>query len=277
MQDRSARKRTVLGSRIVALVAALLFATGVGAQRDDSGAVTTIDAERIDGVGDLEITARGSVELQRDGTKVFSDFLRYNQEFGRIDADGGVRLELDGDRFFGPRLRFDALMETGVFDQPTYLIQREQTARGKAERVDFLSRDLYHLTRSTYTTCAPGQEDWVVDTEELDLDYGISEARVHNGRLKFFDTTVFALPYAKLPLDKQRKSGFLALLLADLATRIRDGRALLLEHRPRAGCNDHADLHVETRRAAQGRLSLSRAHLWGRSAYRVSAGRPQYR
>jgi len=210
MQDRSARKRTVLGSRIVALVAALLFATGVGAQRDDSGAVTTIDAERIDGVGDLEITARGSVELQRDGTKVFSDFLRYNQEFGRIDADGGVRLELDGDRFFGPRLRFDALMETGVFDQPTYLIQREQTARGKAERVDFLSRDLYHLTRSTYTTCAPGQEDWVVDTEELDLDYGISEARVHNGRLKFFDTTVFALPYAKLPLDKQRKSGFLA-------------------------------------------------------------------
>jgi len=219
MQECSARRRTVLGSRIVALIAALLSATGVGAQHDESRAVITIDAERIDGVADLEVTARGSVELKRDGTKVFSDFLRYNQEFGRIEADGGVRFELDGDRFFGPRLRFDALEETGVFDQPSYVIQREQTARGKAERVDFLRRDLYHLERATYTTCAPGQEDWVVDSEALDLDYGISEARVHNGRLKFFDTTVFALPYAKLPLDKQRKSGFLTPYYAQTSKR----------------------------------------------------------
>ena len=209
MQERSARRRALFGSRITVLLAALLVAGEVAAQRTDSRAVTTIDAERIDGVADLEVTARGNVELKRDGTTVFSDFLRYNQEFGRIDADGGVRFELEGDRFFGPRLRYDALEETGVFDQPTYVIQREQTARGKAERVDFLRRDLYHLTGATYTTCAPGQEDWVVETRELELDYGIDEARVRDGKLRFFDTTVLALPFAKLPLDRQRKSGLL--------------------------------------------------------------------
>jgi len=219
MQERAARRRTLCGSRIVVLLAALLAATGTSAQRSDSRAVTTIDAERIEGVGDLEVTARGSVELKRDGTTVFSDFLRYNQEFGRIDADGGVRFELEGDRFFGPRLRYDALEETGVFDQPTYVIQREQTARGKAERVNFLSRDVYRLTDASYTTCAPGQEDWVVETGELELDYGIDEARVRDGRLRFFDTTVLALPFAKLPLDKQRKSGLLTPYYAQTSKR----------------------------------------------------------
>jgi LPS-assembly protein len=219
MQERSARRRALFGPRIAALLTALMTATGGLAQRDDSRAVTTIDAERIDGVSDLEVTARGKVELKRDGTTVFSDFLRYNQEFGRIEADGGVRFELEGDRFFGPRLRYDALEETGVFDQPTYLIQREQTARGKAERVDFLSRDVYRLTHSTYTTCRPGQDDWVVETGELELDYRVDEARVRDGRLRFFDNTVLALPFATLPLDKQRKSGFLTPYYAQTSKR----------------------------------------------------------
>ena len=189
------------------------------AQRADSNAATTIDAEQIDGVADLELTARGAVELKRDGTTIFSDFLRYNQEFGRIEADGGVRLELDGDRFFGPRLRFDALDETGVFDEPTYVIQREQTAHGKAARIDILNRDRYRLTRSTYTTCAPGQDDWVLETGELDLDYAIEEAQARDARLKFFDTTVLALPFATLPLEKRRKSGLLAPFYAQTSAR----------------------------------------------------------
>lgn len=219
MQERTSRRRALAGPRIAALLAALLAATSAHAQRADSNAATTIDAERIDGVADLELTARGAVELQRDGAKIFSDFLRYNQEFGRIEADGGVRLELDGDRFFGPRLRFDAHDETGVFDEPTYVINREQTAHGKAERIDFLSRDRYRLIRSTYTTCAPGQEDWVLETGELDLDYGVEEARAKDAKLKFFDTTVLALPFAKLPLEKRRKSGLLAPFYAQTSRR----------------------------------------------------------
>jgi len=219
MQERISRGQAVAGPRIAALLAALLAVTSAHAQRADSSAATTIDAERIDGVADLELTARGNVELKRDGTTIFSDFLRFNQEFGRIEADGGVRLEMDGDRFFGPRLRFDAHEETGVFDEPSYLIQREQTARGKAERIDFLSRDRYRLTGSTYTTCAPGQDDWVLETGNLDLDYAVEEARATDAKLKFFDTTVLALPFAKLPLEKRRKSGLLAPYYAQTSAR----------------------------------------------------------
>ncbi len=170
---------------------------------------TTIDAEHIEGVSELEVTARGSAELRRDDIGIFSDFLRYNREFGRVEADGGVRLERGGDRFFGPRLRYDTLNDTGVFEEPTFLFRRNQTAYGKAERLEFLGQDRVRLTQGSYSTCEPGKEDWKFEARELELDYEMEEGRLRDGRLKFFDTTVLWLPFGTFPLEKRRKSGFL--------------------------------------------------------------------
>jgi len=171
---------------------------------------TTIDAESIEGVSELEVTARGRVELKRDDLGVFSDFLRYNQEFGRIEADGGVRLERGQDRFFGPRLRYDTRDDTGVFEEPNFLLRRNQTARGSAERMEFLGKDRLRLTRASFTTCEPGREDWKIEARELELDYETEEGKARDMRLRLLDTTVFALPYASFPLENRRKSGFLA-------------------------------------------------------------------
>jgi LPS-assembly protein len=171
---------------------------------------TTIDAERIESASELEVSARGSVELRRDDLNVFSDFLRYNREFGRIEADGGVRLERGGDRFYGPRLRYDTVNETGEFEQPNYLLRRNETARGNASRLEFLSRDRLRLEEANYTTCEPGKEDWRFEARELELDYDTAVGTGRDMRLRFYDTTVLALPYGSFPLDNRRKSGFLA-------------------------------------------------------------------
>jgi LPS-assembly protein len=171
---------------------------------------TTIEAERIEGVSDIEVSARGAAELRRDDVTVFGERLRYNRELGLIEAEGGVRLERGADRFFGPRLRYDTRSDTGVFEEPTFILNREQTARGKAERLEFLGRDRLRLTRGSYTSCEPGREDWRVQAGELELDYEAEEGRARDTRLEFLGTTLFALPYASFPLEKRRKSGFLA-------------------------------------------------------------------
>jgi len=171
---------------------------------------TTIEAQSIEGVPDLEVTARGRVELKRDDLTIYSEFLRYNQEFGRVEADGGVRLERLGDRFFGSRLRYDTTNETGVFEEPSFIIRRDQTARGTAERMQVVGKDHVRLTRGSFTTCEAGREDWNFEAVELDLDYEASVGKLRSGRLRFFDTTILALPFATFPLEKQRKSGFLA-------------------------------------------------------------------
>ena len=48
---------------------------------------TTVDAETIEGVGDLEVTARGNAEIRRDELTIFGDLLRYNSEFGRVQGE----------------------------------------------------------------------------------------------------------------------------------------------------------------------------------------------
>src|SRR5918996_631010 len=136
-----------MGFRFAMLALALAAApagaqTGTPAEADR----TTIEAEAIDGVSDLEVTARENAEIRRDDITIFGEHLRYNREFGRAEADGGVRLQRGADRFFGPRLQYNILEDTGVFETPSYLLERDRTARGGAERLEFLGPDRYRLT-----------------------------------------------------------------------------------------------------------------------------------
>jgi len=205
---------------LTALLAALLIlmsgAQFARAQAPAPGAApkpkgpTTIDAQSIEGVSELEVTARGRVEFQREELTVYSEFLRFNQEFGRIEADGGVRFLRGADRFFGPRLRYNTQDDTGVFEEPTFLMGRTQVSRGSAERLEFLGKDNLRLTRASFTTCEPGDNGWVIEARELELDYDKEEGKARDMRLRLLDTTIFALPYASFPLEKRRKSGFLA-------------------------------------------------------------------
>ena len=201
-------------ARFAALLLLLSGAQFVWAQASAPAArpkgPTTIGAESIEGVSEIEVTARGQVELQRDDLTVFSDFLRFNQEFGRIEADGGVRLQRGADRFFGPHLRYNTQDDTGVFEGSNYILPGEtMTSRGKAERLEFLGKDRIRLVQGMFTTCEPGKEDWRIEADELEIDNDSHVATLRSGRLKFFDTTVMALPYGSFSLDNQRKSGFL--------------------------------------------------------------------
>ncbi|HUQ24956.1 MAG TPA: putative LPS assembly protein LptD, partial [Burkholderiales bacterium] len=197
--------------RFATLAVALAAATPVLAQdvgAEFSGA-TTIDAGTLQGVGDLEFSARGQVEIRSGDASIYADRLRFNREFGHLEGEGGVRLSSGADRFYGPRLQYNTQDDTGVFDEPTYLLQRERTARGGAERVTFLGRARYLMSKATFTTCQPGQEDWVLVADEIELDYDNLEGRARRPRLRFFDTTVLASPYLSFPLENRRKSGFL--------------------------------------------------------------------
>jgi len=181
---------------------------------------TTVEADVIEGVSDLEVTARGSAEITRDDISIFGETLRYNREFGRAEGDGGVRLRRGSDRFFGPRLYYSTLDDTGVFENPEYLLQgADRTARGTAERLEFRGRARYWLTNATYTTCQPGKEDWRLEAKELDLDFDQEEGEAWSPRLRFFDTTILASPWATFPLSDRRRSGILTPYYAQTSSR----------------------------------------------------------
>ena len=172
---------------------------------------TTIDAQSIEGVSELEVTARGQVEFHREDLTVYSEYLRYNQEFGRIEARDGVRMLRGVERFFGPRLRYNTQEDTGVFEGANFTLPGEtSTTRGTAERLEFLGKDRMRMVNGSFTTCEPGKEDWRFEASQFDLDNDKQQWTVRGGRLKFFDTTILPVPYGSASLDNQRKSGFIA-------------------------------------------------------------------
>jgi len=189
---------------LLALLAAAL------AQAQPAKEPATIDAQSIEGIAGLEVTARGGVEFRQDDTTIYAEYLKYNREFGRLEAEGGVRLEQGADRFTGTRLRYDTTDHTGVLEEPAFLLRRGQTARGGAERVQFLGRNRFRLSGAHFTTCEPGNDDWRVEAREIDLDYDEQTGIARGARLRFLGTSIAGTPYASFPLENRRKSGVLA-------------------------------------------------------------------
>ncbi|HZM33205.1 MAG TPA: LPS-assembly protein LptD [Burkholderiales bacterium] len=204
-----------------ATLAAALLAAPVLAQTGgaDSTERTTIDAQRIEAVGDLEVSAWGAAEIRRDDLTIFGEHLHYNRELGFAEGDGGVRLQSGVDRFFGPRLEYNTRDDTGVFESPAYLLQRGHTARGGAESMEFLGKDRYLLKDATFTTCEPGREDWRLEASELELDYEEGVGYATSPRLRFFDVPILAAPFATFPLEDRRKSGVLSPYYAQTSSR----------------------------------------------------------
>src|SRR5690349_12317179 len=205
-----------MSSRLATLAIALAAAGGALGQQPET---TTIDAQKIEGVSDLEVSARGAAEIHRGEVTIFGDYLRYNREFGELEGTGGVRLQSGVDRFFGPTLEYNTLEDTGTFDSPGFLLQRERPARGSAERMEFLGPNHYKLFTARFTTCQPGQDDWFLEASQLELDYNNDEGKATGPRLRFFDHTVMGFPYATFPLESRRRSGFLALYYSQTSTR----------------------------------------------------------
>ena len=188
---------------LLALLAAAL------AQAQPVKEPATIDAQSIEGISGLEVTARGGVEFRQDDTTIYADYLKFNREFGRLEAEGGVRLEQGADHFSGTRLRYDTTDHTGVLEEPAFLLRRGQTARGGAERVQFLGRNRFRLSGAHFTTCEPGNDDWRVEAREIDLDYDEQTGTARGARLRFLGTSIAGTPYASFPLENRRKSGVL--------------------------------------------------------------------
>lgn len=216
---------------VAALAIALLLPAAADAQSPDASPKTPIkqatgsrdeslpvliDADRIQGTAGQESVAEGNAVLRRGNTTIRADSLKYRLETDDVEASGNVRLEREGNAISGPALRYRVKDATGVFEKPEYsLVPRPRfglqsvAGRGRAEEIEFLGEGKYRISDGSFTTCKPGQEDWLVRAGELDLDYTRQVATAHDATLVFKDTRLFWAPAFDFSLNNQRKSGFL--------------------------------------------------------------------
>ncbi len=151
---------------------------------------------------------RGNAVLSRDGRSLAADELRFDESRGYAEAEGNVVFD-DGDLRMESRQGHLYLeSQTGAFDSALYRY-RPMHARGEAGDVERLGPEQVRLTGATYTTCDPGNEDWILRARQVDLDQAAGDGTARGVSLRFKGVPLFYTPYITFPIDDRRKSGFL--------------------------------------------------------------------
>ena len=267
----------------IAMLALALAAAGAASAQTGAGDPRTADADLdrtvveadvIEGVSDLEVTARGNAEINRDDLSIFGDLLRYNRELGRAEGDGGVRLRRGSDRFFGPRLYYNTLRrhrrvrDPGVSPagRPHRTRQRRAPGIPRARPLPHDQRDVHDLPARSGRLAAGGEgaRSRLRGGGRRSGNAAAALLRHHDPGLAVGDVS------ARRPAAQRDPD---ALLRADQHARLRVRPAVLLEHRPRVRRDLHAGVHGEARRPAEDPGPLPRPQLRRRGQVRVSARR----
>lgn len=189
---------------------------GKAAPRSPETLPIQLDADRIEGSPGKETSAEGNAILRRGDLSIRADSLKFRDSDQSVEASGGVRLESEGSTVSGSGLRYRMQDATGVFEKPEYSFGPHSrpgmppiTARGHAESIEFVGKNKYTIKEGTFTTCKPGDDDWLVRADELDLDYTREVGTARGASVVFKGVPIFASPSLDFSLNNQRKSGFL--------------------------------------------------------------------
>ncbi len=154
------------------------------------------------------IDLSGQVLVYGHGQGLRTRHLLYRTPEREIFADGGLVYESSDLRIRGREGRFDLPSHLGRIEHGEYAF-RHEPGRGHARSARMTSRQVTVLADSSYTTCPPGNEDWLLRFSELTLDREDGLGRAHHARLYFKGVPILYTPYITFPIDDRRRTGFL--------------------------------------------------------------------
>ena len=167
-----------------------------------------IEAQTMKGRLEREIILEGDVEITRDGMQLTADRADYDLVEDEVHIVGNVWMKRPGQIFSGDELQVKMDTGVGYVLNPTYEMEANN-GRGKAERIDFASRDQARVIGGTYSTCEGLDPDWYLKADTLDLDSARDIGTARGAALYFKGVPVLGSPYISFPLSGERKSGFL--------------------------------------------------------------------
>lgn len=175
---------------------------------DEKNAPVNISAERMTGRPDREVNAEQNVEIVRGATTITSDKAKYRMVEGEVEASGNIKMKRYGDRYTGDNLLFQIDTGVGFITNPTYHLDKNN-AQGKAERIDFESKQQAMVNEGTYSTCEGPEPDWYLKSSKLHLDRERDEGESGSTVVYFKGLPILGTPYMSFPLSDARKSGIL--------------------------------------------------------------------
>ncbi len=160
-------------------------------------------------VFDKEITSfYGNVEMRRADQRMTADMASYDTVSETMDAQGHVyyqehELALYSDSIMLKLNSDEARLRNALFISPSGPV------RGRADSVYRDSTTLSRYHEASFTSCRPGNQDWVIHADRLKMNKKSGQGSAKHAWLELKGVPIAYLPYISFPLDDRRVSGFL--------------------------------------------------------------------
>jgi len=150
----------------------------------------------------------GNVEMVRADQRTLSDKASLDKVSNTIDAQGNVYYRADDISFYSDTSFMKLATDESRLRKALFIAPGSRT-RGTADVVYRESEFLTRYKNVAYTTCKPGNQDWVVHAQRVKLNKQTGKGAAKHAWLEFKGVPVFYTPYFAFPIDDRRVSGFL--------------------------------------------------------------------
>ncbi|WAK03994.1 LPS assembly protein LptD [Methylobacter sp. YRD-M1] len=159
---------------------------------------------------DTEISSYwGNVQIHRADQHILSDVANYDTVSETLDLQGDVYYSEDELALHSDTAMLNLATDQGRL-RDTMFISPAAPIRGRAKVAYRDSKELSRYKDVAYTSCQPGNQDWVVHASELKMSDATGKGSAKDAWLEFKGVPVFYSPYLSFPIDDRRISGFLA-------------------------------------------------------------------
>ena len=174
----------------------------------ESSAGVDIKADQMIGIAEASSHFRGNVILTEGQQEIQADEMQYNQQTGQGHATGNTSYATPGYLLSGDTAEFDTHADTTRISNARYQ-QFSTRMQGRASTIERSGNERTLLYDATLSSCPPGEEDWLLETSELELNHQTQDGTAKHAVLSFKGIPFFYSPWFRFPIGPLRKSGFL--------------------------------------------------------------------
>jgi len=151
----------------------------------------------------------GNVEMTRADQHSVSRKATYDNVSETMDLQGSVYYSEDELALHSESASLN-LATDQIKLRDALFISPAAPLRGRAKTIYRENSFLTRYKTVAYTSCRPGNQDWVVHASELKMNKATGQGSAKNAWLEFKGNPVLYSPYLSFPIDNRRLSGFLA-------------------------------------------------------------------
>ena len=181
--------------------------TAPAAESGDDSGQTSLSADEAVSQAEGVSHFRGNVVIRNDGRSLLGNEATYDQQSGEVTVNGEVAFHSPNLSMQADSANMQMEQESGEFNNVSFYLP-SQHGFGRAEQFSLIDPQHSTLQQVQYTTCNPGQENWLLSAKELKLDQQTNTGEAYHTVLRFKGVPLLYSPYLNFPLAG-RKSGLL--------------------------------------------------------------------